>query len=175
MKAIQTKFIPCTNTKPARYKAWDGDGNTAIVSGLKAADNGGLEAAKALVLKMGWAPCSLSEGWTKDGAVFVIDAVPYVVPRPPQFRVSKAELWGNVKDGFDWNCAHAIGKTIDEPVAYMRSIFATRLPLTESGAREHVCKGKCLQVEWSDYQSYGDIVCSKYGVAVGSIELIKEA
>ena len=31
MKTIFTKYLPCTNTKPSRLKAWDMDGNQIVV------------------------------------------------------------------------------------------------------------------------------------------------
>lgn len=51
MKAIFVKYIPATNTKPSRLKAFDGDGNMVTVS---KANSTSREAAEALVSKMGW-------------------------------------------------------------------------------------------------------------------------
>lgn len=181
MKAITVKFKSCTTNLPARYIATEPDSERVVLScsGLKAADNGALMAAEKLVHKMGWAPCSLSEGSIGGNiTVFVIDAMPYVVPKKPVYRVYKSELWGNLKDGMESNQQFAIGRTdyaggAEEPEAYARSIFSINLPRTEAGNSVHSCHGKCLRFDWSS-ESYADIICKKYDQFVGSIEQINE-
>lgn len=74
MKAITTKFLPCTNTKGSRIKASDGDGNSVTISNDhgESWSNGDnhAKAAVALCRKMGWHGI-LIRGATKDGWVFV--------------------------------------------------------------------------------------------------------
>lgn len=73
MKAITTKFLPCTNTKGARIVARDGDGNRAVISYPDEArhDQKHWLAAKSLCQKMGWQG-TLAQGWVKPGEeVFV--------------------------------------------------------------------------------------------------------
>ena len=72
-KAILTKYLPATNTKPSRVKAYDCDGNSITVPytyddlyGNQAYIN----AANALKNKMGWKG-ELIGGHTKDGMAFV--------------------------------------------------------------------------------------------------------
>lgn len=72
MKAITTKYLPSTNTKGSRIKAYDEDGNSVIISypyGLStpAAHH---EAAIALCEKMQWSKNIVGGGTTK-GYVFV--------------------------------------------------------------------------------------------------------
>lgn len=58
MKAITTKFLPCTNNRGSRIKADDGDGNTITISNDASLSwsNGEnhAKAAVALCRKMGW-------------------------------------------------------------------------------------------------------------------------
>jgi len=60
MKAILTKRLPATNTKPARIKAYDSDGNSIVLSvhvfPLDDANEEGkhFHTASALASKMGW-------------------------------------------------------------------------------------------------------------------------
>jgi len=79
MKAILTKYLPATDTKPSRVKAYDGDGNSIT---LPYDDNSGKQdhvspfarAAVALCRKMGWTyGGKLISGGTKTGAVFVFE------------------------------------------------------------------------------------------------------
>ena len=72
MKAILTKVLPCTNTRPRRMKAFDQDGNQFILTGWLAGDfpDGHRAAAEGLCAKMGWKG-SLIGGTTKDGMAFV--------------------------------------------------------------------------------------------------------
>lgn len=180
MKTIKVKFLPCTNRLPARYKA-ECDGNSLVLSCslLKAKDNGALMAAEKLALKLGWAPCTLSEGWLDSRTtVFIVDSIPYVVPKQPIYRVFKFELWGNLKDGMESNGQFAIGRTdyaggAEDPEVYARSIFSIALPRTESGNSVHSCHGKCLDFSWSD-EYYADIFCKRYDQVIGSLELIEE-
>jgi hypothetical protein len=180
MRAITVKFKSMTNRRHARYIA-SSEGYSVTVNSneLKAKHNGALIAAERLAIKLGWAPCTLSEGVLSAGVtVFVVDAIPYVVPKQPIYRVCKFELWGNLKDGMESNNQYSIGRTdyaggADEPEAYARSIFSIALPRTEAGNSAHSCHGKCLRFDWSD-EFYADIFCNKYEQVVGSIEQINE-
>lgn len=55
MQAIQTKYLPATNTKPSRIKAWC-EAGSIIVSYSHEHDVSGehYAAAQALVVKLGW-------------------------------------------------------------------------------------------------------------------------
>lgn len=72
MKAIQTKYLPCTDYKGSRIKAYDGDGNSITISyphelsGMDAHE----KAAKALCTKMNWTGKLIGGGLNK-GYVFV--------------------------------------------------------------------------------------------------------
>ena len=76
MKAILTKCIPCTNTKPTRIKAYTEGGNSLTLSSSGCEENqrtqgeAHLYAAEQLALKMGW-PGLLIGGGTPDGYCFV--------------------------------------------------------------------------------------------------------
>ena len=75
MKAISTKILPATNTKPARLKAYDSDGNSYIIGAdsTQYARNTELAhkyVARSLANQMGW-PGTLVGGGTKEGYVFV--------------------------------------------------------------------------------------------------------
>jgi hypothetical protein len=72
MKAIVTKYIPCTNTKPSRIKATDTEHNSIIVSYNDDSDteHAHMAAALALCKKMNW-PDTIIGGGTKTGYVFV--------------------------------------------------------------------------------------------------------
>ena len=57
MQAIQTKYLPCTNTKPSRIKAWCAAGSVTIgypheLSGQAVHR----AAAEKLVAKLNWTP-----------------------------------------------------------------------------------------------------------------------
>ena len=57
MKAIQIKFLPATNHKPARIKAFTEGGNSIIINynhGLASYTSQVYIAARELVEKMGW-------------------------------------------------------------------------------------------------------------------------
>lgn len=56
MKVILTKYVGCSATKPAYYKASDSDGHTAIVkeSEVEGYEIGHDKAAIALSKKMNW-------------------------------------------------------------------------------------------------------------------------
>jgi hypothetical protein len=54
MKAIFAKYIPMTDHKPARVKAFDSDGNQVTISWDD--DSSYREAADALIKKMNWGP-----------------------------------------------------------------------------------------------------------------------
>ena len=73
-KAISVKYLPCTNTKPARYKAYDCAGNSHImVSKSRTQEPPCLftEAALQFAMdKMGWGGHWVG-GHTKEGMVFV--------------------------------------------------------------------------------------------------------
>ncbi len=73
MKAITTKFLPCTNTRGARLKAFDSDNNQVTISYPHECNNdeAHLKAAQALCDKMGW--CNpLHSGGIKGGMVHVM-------------------------------------------------------------------------------------------------------
>lgn len=71
-KAITVKYLPPTNTKGSRLKAYDMDGNSATVS----YDHGQskelryTDAARVLCRKMGWEG-ELAGGGVRNGYVFV--------------------------------------------------------------------------------------------------------
>lgn len=76
MKAILTKIIPCTNTKPTRIKAYTEGGNHLTLS-WSCCDTDGrtqgqahLYAARQLAKKMHWSD-QLLGGGTPEGYVFV--------------------------------------------------------------------------------------------------------
>jgi hypothetical protein len=82
MKAILTKVIPCTNTKPTRVKAYTEGGNSITLSWSECDNNGdGLDgkahlyAAQALANKMQW-PGKLLGGGTPEGYAFVFAETP---------------------------------------------------------------------------------------------------
>ena len=65
MKAIQTKYIPATDTKPSRIKATAEGGHSLTITG-----NEHERAAKALVEKMHWGQgCRLVGGSLPDGSM----------------------------------------------------------------------------------------------------------
>ncbi len=73
MKAIVTKFLPATNTRGARIKAYDMDGNATTISYPHDEHNADKHrrAAEALCKKMGWTGAKrLVEGSIKGGCVF---------------------------------------------------------------------------------------------------------
>jgi len=72
MKAITVRYIGPTNTRGARMKADDGDGNSVTISYDYELSRGERfrAAARALCDKMNWHG-RLCEGWTKGGAVYV--------------------------------------------------------------------------------------------------------
>lgn len=69
MKAILTKYVGASTTKPAYYKASDSDGHTAIVKESQAdgSENGHDKAAIALCHKMSWRSNDLVQGGIKIG------------------------------------------------------------------------------------------------------------
>jgi len=71
-KAIVTKYIAATNTRPSRIKASDEDGNTITIPYDHSLSHGQryAKAAVALCEKMGWST-NLVGGHVKDGYVFV--------------------------------------------------------------------------------------------------------
>ena len=76
MKAILTKIIPCTNTKPTRIKAYTEGGNSITLSWGECTEQGlnnglsHLYAAKKLAEKMKWST-NLLGGGTPTGYAFV--------------------------------------------------------------------------------------------------------
>lgn len=57
MKAIQTKYLPCTNTKGSRIKAFTGEKGQTVTIGYPHELSGEAVHAKAAVMlrdKMGW-------------------------------------------------------------------------------------------------------------------------
>jgi hypothetical protein len=76
MKAISTKYLPCTNSRGARIKAFDMDGNSVTVSYDHALSGEDVHrvAAETLRDKMHWKG-ELIGGAVKGGSyVFVFDA-----------------------------------------------------------------------------------------------------
>lgn len=72
-RVISVKFLPTTNNRPARLKAFDNHGNSIIVSYHNLNSEGEaryLEAAKMLTKKMNWSN-KLVGGWQGNVAVFV--------------------------------------------------------------------------------------------------------
>ena len=76
MKAILTKCIPCTNTKPTRIKAYTEGGNSLMLSwsecdtAERTQGEAHLYCAEQLALKMQW-PGALIGGGTPEGYCFV--------------------------------------------------------------------------------------------------------
>lgn len=81
MKAILTKVIPCTNTKPTRIKAYTEGGNSLMVSWSECDDcqrtqgQAHMYAARKLADKMKWGG-KLIGGGTVEGYCFVFQASP---------------------------------------------------------------------------------------------------
>jgi hypothetical protein len=70
MKAIQTKYLPCTNTKGSRIKAWTEGGNSITIGyphELPQGEEAHKKAAEALKAKLGWVGCSLVGGGLSHG------------------------------------------------------------------------------------------------------------
>ena len=68
MQAIRTKYLAPTNTRGARFKASCEAGSITICSSYNNADVCHLEAAKALMAKLGWDKDSdLVSGGLDDG------------------------------------------------------------------------------------------------------------
>lgn len=79
MEVIMTKYLPATNTKPGRVKAYDGFGNSHTVSKWMAADDVYLESVVGLCKKNNWSG-SLSKGIFNNVEVYILDAhLVYVV------------------------------------------------------------------------------------------------
>lgn len=72
MIAIETKYIPCTNTRPSRIKAYTESGRSVIVSqhGADSVEESHDRAARALCDKMGWHGV-LVKGGTKRGYAYI--------------------------------------------------------------------------------------------------------
>lgn len=72
MKAIITKYLPATNTKPSRIKAFDSDNNSVTIPFPDNLENEACYklAAVKLAEKMNWST-DLLGGGVKDGYVFV--------------------------------------------------------------------------------------------------------
>lgn len=69
MTSVITKYLPATNSKPARVKADAGMGRTATVSFHDAAPEPHRNAAHQLCAKFGWTG-TLQEGGREDGFVY---------------------------------------------------------------------------------------------------------
>jgi hypothetical protein len=74
MRAIHTKYLPPTHTKPSRCKAYDSSGQSLTVSvdsysNYEQASNG---AAVKFAQSRGWTG-TLVKGGTKEGNVYVFD------------------------------------------------------------------------------------------------------
>jgi len=74
MIAIQTKYLPCTNHKPSRIKAFTENGHTCTISYDYALSDAKLhfKAAKAMVEKhkLDWDIKRMTYGGVKGGYVF---------------------------------------------------------------------------------------------------------
>lgn len=72
MKCIETKYLPATDSRGARYKAFDCDGNSLTIPPNFYLDSEGQcrRVAEALRDKMGWTG-ELIGGGTKHGYCFV--------------------------------------------------------------------------------------------------------
>lgn len=69
MKAIQTRYMPATNTLPSRVKAWANGVKPLIISAGD--DNAHAAAAVALCRRMGWTGTLVSGGMPdQSGEVF---------------------------------------------------------------------------------------------------------
>lgn len=85
MKAILTKVLPATNTKPTRIKAYTEGGNQITISWSECDDNGRTQAeahgyaARKLATKMHW-PGVLLGGGTIEGYCFVFADTKIVIP-----------------------------------------------------------------------------------------------
>lgn len=66
MKAIVCKYLPATNTKPARVKAMAEGGFSVTVSCHSVPDDPERHAAEALVRKLDWNPVWLIRGGLPD-------------------------------------------------------------------------------------------------------------
>ena len=79
MKAITTKYLGPTDTKPSRIKAFDEAGNQVTVSLSSLDYNHDYDAhstvALMLVNKMGWGPVKLHTGGVKGGYVHVMEYI----------------------------------------------------------------------------------------------------
>lgn len=81
MRAISTKWLPPTDTKPARIKAYTEGGNRLTLSWSECDSEGRTQgqahgyAARKLADKMGWSKpgVALLGGGTFDGYVFVFE------------------------------------------------------------------------------------------------------
>ena len=76
MKAIITKFIPCTDTKGSRIKASTGTGGQSIMISYPHelnADEAHLSAAQALCDKMKWSRKLIQGGLETGESVFVFE------------------------------------------------------------------------------------------------------
>ena len=89
MKAILTKFLPATSTRPSRIKAYTVDGNQITLSNDECSDHGRhntglshLYAAYKLAERMNW-PGNLVGGGTPSGYVFVFTSSWIRNPVPP--------------------------------------------------------------------------------------------
>jgi hypothetical protein len=71
-KAIQTKYLPATDTKGSRVKAFDCDNNSVTIGYDSALNSEDVhrKAALALIKKMGWSG-EIKGGWLKKGMAFV--------------------------------------------------------------------------------------------------------
>ena len=79
MKTIETKYLACTNTKPARIVATDGD-NRIIVGCEQFGDKAHMHAAKLLRDRLNW-PNAMYGGHTKRGMVFVFADPSITIPK----------------------------------------------------------------------------------------------
>jgi hypothetical protein len=72
MKAIFTKYIGPSLSKPARIKAYTDDQSLTISYTYESLERDHDRAARALIAKMGWKCTTLAVGHHKNGNVYVM-------------------------------------------------------------------------------------------------------
>ena len=75
MKAIQTKYLPCTNTRGSRIKAWAEGGNQVTVPYPHELSGQAVHrlAAETLCKKLGWTGALLGGGLPNGDYAFVFN------------------------------------------------------------------------------------------------------
>jgi hypothetical protein len=90
MIAIQTKYVPATNSKPSRIKAWTSSGFSATISYPHELSHElvHFEAVKALVAKhnLPWDITDMRYGGTESGYVFCFANAIVEQPAKPEYQ-----------------------------------------------------------------------------------------